>query len=276
MILLNDEFFERDDVGIDIEDRGYQFGDGVYEVIRVYNGICFKMSDHLERLKYSMGELSISLSYSSKNLESKLKNLVEINELKTGIIYLQVTRGVSSRDHGFPTNPSSILVAYTKKVERPIEEIKHGVNAILAEDIRWKRCDIKSLNLLGSVLSKQKALDKDCFEAIMYRNDIITEGSSTNVFYINNDIIYTHPADNFILNGITRKEIIKILEEIGYDVIEKKFKIEALLNAKEVFISSTTAEIIPINKINKTKINNGKPGKITQNLQKEFNRIIVQ
>lgn len=270
MILLNEVFTEREKVTIDVEDRGYQFGDGVYEVIRVYNGICFEMDGHMKRLQQSADSIELNLPYALEDIEKNLEELVQKNNLNNGIIYIQLTRGVAQRAHHFPEKVDSVLVAYTQEVERPIEKINNGIHAILIEDIRWLRCDIKSLNLLGNVLAKQKAKKQGYDEAIQHRGDIVTEGSAANVYMVKNNTVYTHPVNNFILNGITRIEVLKLAKENDVQVEEQPFSVEELLQADEVFITSTTMEITPVVKVEQTIIGDGGPGKVTRTLQKAF------
>lgn len=272
MILVNEMFEERDKVHIHIEDRGYQFGDGIYEVIRVYNGICFKLDAHLQRLQQSAKYIELKLPYSITDIKNKLLTLLNKNNLINGHIYLQVTRGVAPRTHHFPNDSSAILIAYTQKRERPIQKMQFGISAITAEDIRWHRCDIKSLNLLGNVLAKQKAKEQGCDEAILHRDSIVTEGSSTNVFIVKKQKLYTHPANNYILNGITRNVVIQLALDNNIPVMEQEFTMNDLLNADEIFITSTTIEITPIIYVDKKYIS--KPGEITRLLQKHFNHWI--
>lgn len=274
MILLNERFLERDEANIDIEDRGYQFGDGVYEVIRVYDGACFAMDAHIERLRRSAEQIEMTLPYSLTVLKKNLLMLVEKNNIKTGTVYVQVTRGAAPRAHYFPENSSSVLVAYVQNLDRPLTKTRNGVKVTLTEDIRWKRCDIKSLNLLGSVLAKQKAKNKGCDEAILHRDDVITEGSSTNVFIIKDQVIYTHPVNNLILNGITRSKALNIAKEKKLHVVEEAFTIKELLNADEIFITSTTMEITPVIQVDQTVIASGQPGPVTCILQKEFEKLL--
>jgi D-alanine transaminase len=284
-IILNGEMVERSTVNIDIEDRGYQFGDGIYEVIRVYNGKLFTKEAHIKRLYESAEKISMILPFDQKSIEQQLENLVEENQLQTGIIYLQFTRGVSMRAHGFPgEDVTPVFVAYTREVERPKSSMDNGVKGILVDDIRWLRCDIKSLNLLGNILAKQEAANHGCFEAIQYRSNIVTEGSSSNVFVVKNGELWTHPATNLILNGITRRVILDICKKQQIQVIEKPFTIAELLEADEIFISSTTSEIMPIVHLAKNtktdilldekRIGEGQPGKLTRKLQKLFEQEI--
>ncbi len=276
MILVQDQLKDQSEVRIDIEDRGYQFGDGVYEVVRVYNGQYFGMDEHLVRLERSAKEIQMSLPYPIEVLKRRLEILAEANDIEDGHVYLQITRGVAERTHQFPLQPAPLLVAYARKSPRPLSKMKKGVTAITTEDIRWLRCDIKSLNLLGNVLGKQKAMDAKCDESIFIRNEVVTEGSSTNVYIVKNGEIWTHPANNFILNGITRQVILELAKEEGITVHEETFNKNDLMHAEEVIISSTTMEVTPVISIDGKPVSNGIPGKVARTLQEKFNERIAQ
>lgn len=274
-IIFNGEIVEKSEVNIDIEDRGYQFGDGIYEVIRVYNGHLFTKDEHIQRLYESAEKISIRIPFSKKDLMQRLEELVETNQLDTGIIYLQITRGTYTRQHGFPSEEIiPTYVAYTREMPIPQVSMDNGVKGLLVEDIRWLRCDIKSLNLLGNILAKQQAAEAGCYEAIQHRGEEITEGSSSNVFIVKDNCVITRPATNLILNGITRQVILKLCKENGIEYKEQIFSVNDLKQADEVFISSTTSEVMPIVQINELQINSGTPGKITKKLQNLFKREI--
>jgi D-alanine transaminase len=270
-VLMNGEFIPREEAKVDIEDRGYQFGDGIYEVIRVYNGKMFMAKEHLERLSASSEKIGIAISYSISELTNLLEELIAKNSLSTGILYMQFTRGVSPRNHSFPHEEvTPTFVAYTKIMQRPIDNLENGVSVITVEDIRWSRCDIKSLNLLGNVMAKQKAAEAGCYESIQYRELSVTEGSSSNIWIVNGDKIRTHEANQFILNGITRQKIIQLCNENGLEVEENAFSIEDLIDADEVFLSSTTSEVTPITSVNNVPVKEGKVGEVTKKLQGLF------
>lgn len=255
---------------VDIEDRGYQFGDGIYEVIGVYEGRTFLLDEHLQRLQRSASELRISLPYTLENLKEKLIELVKVNELNEGVIYLQVTRGTAERWHQFPENTRPNLVAYTKEEEVMTELEESGAKAVLTEDIRWLRCDIKTLNLLPNVLAKQKAIENGAVEAIMHRGNIVTEGSASNVFIVKDGTVYTHPANNYILNGITRQKVLEICRKNKIAVHEETFTVDDLFQADEVFITATKLDIIPIIQVNDQIIGNGKRGKVAETVLQDF------
>lgn len=274
-ILWNDQIVKEEEVKIGYEDRGYQFGDGIYEVIKIYNGDVFTAKEHIDRLYASADKIQLVIPYTKDVLHKMLYDLIETNEVQNGHIYLQVTRGTSARQHNFPTPAvDSVLTAYTKETSRPHAQLENGVKACLVEDIRWLRCDIKSLNLLGNVLAKQEAVSKDCYEAIQHRGEVITEGSSSNIYGIKDGVLYTHPVSNLILNGITRKVILDCCEEIGLPVVEEAFTKSQALEMDEIIMSSTNAEVMPIVSVDEKPIGNGTRGEWTQKLQQAFEQKI--
>jgi len=270
-VILNGELLDRSKASIDIEDRGYQFGDGVYEVIRVYNGKMFTEEEHLDRLWASASSIGIEIPYSKKELQEQLKLLIEKDKLAVGTVYLQFTRGISPRKHPFPPNGvTPTFVAYTKEVGRPVEKLHSGVKAIITDDIRWLRCDIKSLNLLGNLLANQKAAEAGCDEAVLHREGRVTEGSHSNISIVKDGQIHTHPANHFILNGISRRVMIEICNREEIPVIEEPFTIEELTQADEIFLTGTTVEVMPVVELAGKSINGGKPGQLTRKLQELF------
>lgn len=275
-IIVNDKIVEREEFKVDIEDRGYQFGDGIYEVVRIYNGKLFTLQEHLQRLLRSANELKMKLPVTLDQLQEQLKNLIDIEGIHEGIIYIQVTRGVAPRVHYFPEQINSVLIAYASDFKRPIKALTEGVATILVEDIRWLRCDIKSINLLGNVLAKEAAKEAGAFEAIQHRGDIVTEGSSTNIWIIKDNTLITHPATNLILNGITRQVVLELAAKLNIKAEEKEYTINDLFGADEVFLSSTTSEIMPIISIDGKLVRNGVPGPITKILQEAFDKTIAQ
>src|SRR5699024_2997616 len=273
-MLFQGEIMDRK-TSVDIEDRGYQFGDGIYEVIGVYNRMPMLMDEHLERLQRSAQEIQLKLPVSVAKLKSNLLELISLNDLQEGIIYLQVSRGVASRWHEFPSEDvPPVWLAYTRE-EKPMTYIEdHGATAVLTEDIRWLRCDIKTLNLLPNVVAKQKAVENDAFEAILHRGKTVTEASSSNVFIVKNGEIFTHPANNYILNGITRQRVLQLTEKLHVPVREQPFTVSDLLNADEVFVTATKLDIIPIIQVDNQMIGKGKPGVITRQIIGQFRQDI--
>lgn len=269
-MLFNDRIMDRENV-VDIEDRGYQFGDGIYEVIGVYDGKPLMLDEHMERLKRSAKEIKLNMSSSIDDLKTKLEELVSANSLEEGIIYMQVSRGAAARWHEFPkSDTSTVTVAYTRAEDRASNVEDQGATAVLTEDIRWLRCDIKTLNLLPNVMAKQEAVEHGAIEAILHRGETVTEASASNVFIVKDGALYTHPADNYILNGITRRKIIQLCDALDLKVNEQTYTVDELLDADEVFISATKLDVVPILKVDDHTIGNGEPGEITKKIVEEF------
>lgn len=256
---------------INMEDRGYQFGDGIYEVVGVYHSKLYLLDEHMNRLVQSAEKLNIELPFSIEEMKTQLLELVHLNKLSEGIVYLQVSRGVAPRTHELPTTPiTPVVLAYTKTLDDLTELQDNGSTAILQEDIRWLRCDIKSLNLLPNTMAKQKAVEHNAVEAILHRGNVVTEASSSNVCIVKDGEIFTHPANNYILNGITRQRAIELCKHLDIPVHEKAFTVEQLFEADEVFITATKLDVVAINEIDGHTIGTGKPGAISRQLLKAF------
>ncbi|MFT8708294.1 MAG: D-amino-acid transaminase [Sporolactobacillus sp.] len=269
VILYQDKFVTREQGRVDMEDRGYQFGDGIYEAIRVYNGNLFLLDWHMERLARSARELRLTLPYSLAQLTDNLKELIRRNAIGDGLVYFQITRGTAKRQHDFPAGIAPILTGSAIEMVRDPDRSK-GITAVLAEDIRWLRCDIKTLNLLGNVLAKQAATEAGAAEAILHRGSVITEGTSCNAFIVKEDRLLTHAADHFILNGITRRFVFELAERLSIPVVEREYTVEELLTADEVFITSTGKEVTAVTKIDDIVIGNGEAGPLTRRLIAAF------
>lgn len=269
-VIFNGEIVKRGQVKIDFEDRGYQFGDGIYEVIRIYNGKPFALKEHLDRLYASAEKIYMDIPYTKGELEKMIYSLLDVEGVRHSNLYIQYSRGVAARDHVIPEQITGTLIGYLLGGARPINLMENGIRAVLAEDKRWHHCDIKSTSLLGNILAKKKATDAGCDEAILHRDQVVTEGSSTNVWVVKDGTVFTRPADHFILNGITRMRILSILAAENIPHEEKAFTTGELLSADEVFISSTTKEIVPVIEVDGKKISNGWPGEMTKKLQSLF------
>lgn len=274
-VLINEKLVDEQDANVPYNDRGYVFGDGIYEYIRVYDNNVFTAKEHFERLLRSAKEIGLELKHNVDELTELVQELLSTNGIVNGGVYIQVTRGAAQRDHAFPTpSVEANIMAFTKSYDRPYKLLEEGINAITTEDIRWLRCDIKSLNLLGNVLAKEYATKYNAQEAIQHRGDIVTEGSSSNVYAIKNGEIYTHPVNNYILNGITRMVIKSVAEEKDIPFNEEVFTLDFLKNADEIIVSSTSIEVMPVVKLNGENVGNGEVGSITKSLQEGFNRYI--
>ena len=262
---INNKFVNFKSAKIHIEDRGLQFADSVYEVIAVLDNNLIDLDFHLKRLKYSLRELEIKFIINKKNLTKIFLNLLRKNKTRNGIIYLQITRGIQSREHAFKRKLKPTVISYTqkKKFNLPNKNYK-GYKAVLFPDIRWARRDIKSTSLLPNVLASTYAAKKFSYEAIFIHNQKITEASHSNVWIIKNKKIFTHPSNQDILKGITRTVLVNIIKKNNFILKENFFSLNILLNADEVFITSSGSLITPIVKIENKKIGKGKIGTITK------------
>lgn len=272
IVMSQGELMERELLQFPFEERGLQFGDGVYEVIRIYNGRFYLLHEHIERLFQSLNAIQISITQTNEDIISILEKLVIENDMTNdGIVYLQVTRGSAPRTHFFPEANEPNIYAYVKDVPRNTELIANGATTITHPDERWKNCYIKSLNLLPNVLAKQKAVEQNCYEAILYnKENIITEGSSCNIYLVKDEKIYTHPATNAILNGCVRMAVKRFSEKLNIPFIEERFTLSDIPQADELFLTSSISEIQPVVKVDETIINDGKRGKIAELLQHAY------
>ena len=270
---INNKFINFRNAKIHIEDRGLQFADSVYEVIAVLNDKLIDLDFHLKRLKYSLKELDIKYKLNQKDLKRIFLNLLKKNKTSNGIIYLQITRGVQYREHKYENKLIPTLIIYTrnKKFNLPGKNFK-GVNTITHEDLRWKRRDIKTVNLLPNIIAANKAKKMKAYEAILLQNGKVTEGTSSNIWIIKKNNLITHPANTDILKGVTRTSILKIIKKTSLKLVEKSFTHKQLLDADEVFLTSSGSFITPILKIDKKKINNGKIGNITLKLAEMYSK----
>lgn len=271
IVLTQGTFKHRDSLNFPFEERGLQFGDGVYEVIRVYQGKYYLFNEHIDRLYRSLEEIKIAIPYTKEDFAELLLELLKKNDMDTdGKVYLQVTRGSAPRDHYFPENVDANIYAYAEPAARNIEMMKTGVHTITLPDIRWSYCHIKSLNLLPNVMAKQEAKINGSFEAIQHKDGLVTECSSSNVYLVKNGKIYTHPKTNGILHGCVRIAVEKFAAGLNIPFIEKAFRVDDIAGADEMFLTSSTTEITPIVKVDQDVIHDGKPGQITRKLQAAY------
>lgn len=271
IMLSQKHFIHRDSLHYPFEERGLQFGDGVYEVIRIYNGNYYLLEEHVNRLFRSAEAIKIELPFTKEVLTDLLLTLVEKNAITTdGKVYLQVTRGSSPRDHVFPEDAHANIYAYVQDLPRKLGNLENGVCTITHPDVRWENCYIKSLNLLPNVLAKQAAKESGCYEAILHKDGLITECSSSNIFMIKDNKIYTFPATKRILHGCVRMRVKQFATDLNLLFIEEGFTVEDIPLADELFLSSTTSEIMPIIQVDGKQIGDGKPGNITKQLQRAY------
>ena len=276
LVYLNNKYIPFKDAKIPIEDRGFQFSDSVYEVIKIINKKMLDFDFHIRRLKYSTSELNFNLKVNSKLLKKIFQNLIIKNKLSDGIIYLQITRGVQSREHAYKKNLKPNVIVYTakKKFNLPNKNYR-GFKAITYPDIRWGRPDIKTTSLLANIIAATEASKKGAYETILVKGKKITEASHSNVWIVKGNKIITHPANKEILKGVTRTVLINIIKSLDFKLIEKEFSLKELYKSDEVFITSSGSLVTPIIQIDSIKINNKKIGNITKNLALSFYKSII-
>ena len=268
IVYLNGEYLPLSQAKVSVLDRGFLFGDGVYEVIPSYSGNLFRIQDHLLRLQTSLERIRLGFSYS---LEEWLEILVPLlDKEKDQSIYLQITRGVApKRDHAFPKTPHPTIFASCSDIQ-PISDLELGVKAVTMEDNRWEMCNVKATTLLANVLMKQEAIEQGAAEAILYKEGYVTEGATSNLFAIIDNILTTPIKSTNILPGITRQVVLELAKQNDIPVKEEAISLESLRLADEIWITSSTREIVPIVQLDSKKIGDGKPGIIWHDMNQLF------
>ena len=266
-VFLNGKFIAADEAKVSVLDRGFVFGDGVYEVIPVYDGYCFKLKNHLERLQNSLDESRIVNPYSEKHWENVLEKLISLHLGGDQVLYLQVTRGVAARDHVFPENTKPTVFVMSNLLQAvPRKYKKNGISAISLKDSRWQKCNIKSTSLLPNCLLKQQAKDAGAEEALLISDGYLTEGSTSNAYAVIDGVIYTAPKSGKILAGITREVVLNLASKAGIRLIEEPVPEFKLADVDELWTSSSTKEVLPITRLNGVKVGEGVPGPVWQKI----------
>lgn len=256
---------------VSVEDRGFQFGDGIYELVRTYGGEVFHIDEHLSRLEASAKEIEISLPYTAV----QLGKIIRLGCRKSGYadtkIYIQVTRGAAPRLHSYPKKVKPTVVMTFRAFEPlPLKLREEGVAVLSTPDIRWARCNVKSLNLLPNVMAREQALRAGAFEAIFVRDGKVTEGAGSNLFAVIGKKIITPPAGPAILSGITREVVLRIGKEKGLEMAQRELKLSQLYSADELFLTGTTVEVLPVVRLDGKPIGTGRPGEKTLFLYRAF------
>jgi len=273
---VNGRYARAAEAAVHIEDRGYQFADGVYEVCLFVNGAYWDEEGHLARLARSLAALSIARPMSERALKTVMNALVRKNRVKTALVYVQVTRGVAPRNHPFPQQdiaPSLVMTARAFNLEKSNAQADKGVAVITAPDIRWARVDIKTIGLLPNVLAKEEARKAGATEAWLIRNGKVTEGSSSNAWIVTKSgELITHPLGSEILGGITRQTVIRCAEAMQIKVVERAFTPAEALSSAEAFLTSASNLVMPVVKIDGTPIGGGAPGPVARRLREAYLR----
>jgi D-alanine transaminase len=275
IVYFDGRFLPKEDVRVSPDDRGFLLADGAYEVIRSYSGRQFKVAEHLSRLERSLRELRFT-GPDVQRLGAIAEMLLQLNDLDRGdaVLYIQVTRGVAPRTHAFPppqTTPTVYLAASPFRLSP--EKWEHGVSIILVPDMRWARCDIKSVALLPNVLASQQAKEQGAEEAVFVRDGNLTEGAHTNVCGVFGGRLVTHPATHHILAGVTRRLVLDLCAELEIPVKESPMDRQALPEADELMILGTTTGIMPVVRVDDWQVGDGTPGPLTRKLQRAFRKL---
>ncbi len=261
-VFLNGSYLPADEACVSVLDRGFVFGDGVYEVIPVYGGRLFRLEHHLERLDHSLDGIRLENPLSHARWQATLEDLVERNGGGDQSLYLQVTRGSARRDHAFPRDVQPTVFAMSSPLGTPAPELREGIDAITLEDIRWKLCNIKAIALLPNILLRQQALDQGAAEAIMLRDGEVTEGAAANVFMVRNGTVVTPPKSNLLLPGITRDLVVELCARHNLPCEERAIDEGELRRADEIWVTSSTKEALPVTRLDGAPVGEGTPGPV--------------
>lgn len=278
IVYLNGHYTPIEQAAVNVEDRGFMYSDGVYEVVRYYNGHPIALHEHLERLDFSLKSIGITLPADAPGFDAICRELVERNRRPDCSIYWQVTRGVALRKHPFPkppVRPTMLAIAYPAPAfdfKLPIPRL----NAITQPDVRWHHCAIKAVSLLPNVLAAQAAAQAGCQEAILVRDDIVTEGTSRSIFIVQGKTLWTYPLDGRVLDSITRRHVIALARQAGYTIHEEYYKKDRLMAAAEVLAVGTNTEVAAILAIDAKPVGSGRPGPVGEDLFRIFRNWVAE
>lgn len=272
-VFLNGEYLPAEQAHVSVLDRGFLLGDGVYEVIPVYNGLPFRLTPHLKRLQRSLDGVRMANPHSIEGWQEIIERLVADNGGGDQSVYLQVTRGVAPRDHVFPEGVSPTAFVMSNPLKAVPESFKTaGIKAITVDDIRWAQCDIKAITLLPNSLLRQKAQDVGAQESLLIRDGYMTEGSASNSYAVIDGVIFTAPKDEKVLPGITRDLVLELAQSAGIAYREEAVSLAQLQQADEIWISSSTRELLPVTMLDDKPVGSGKPGPVWQQVDRLYQR----
>jgi D-alanine transaminase len=273
---VNGQFMPLEQAAVPVEDRGYQFGDGVYEVVRTYGGAPYQLEAHLARLERSAQAIGLPLPHPLRQWAAWITEGIRRGGYADSKVYIQVTRGTAPRDHPFPAGSAPTAVMTVREM-RPLSAAlrETGVAAVTMEDVRWGRCDIKSINLLPNVLARQRAKEAGAFEAIFVRDGLVTEAAVSNVLAVRAGVLITAPEGGRILAGVTRAVVLALARKEGLPVEERFLTLQELRGADEVLLTGTTVEVLPVVRLDGNPVGTGKPGELTSLLFARFQRSLA-
>ena len=280
IVYLNGEFMPLEKAHIPVLDRGFIFGDGVYEVIPVYSHHPFRLPEHLKRLQHSLDGIRLANPMDDAGWTGLIRDIVARNAGDDQSVYLQLTRGVARRDHAFPKNVKPTVFMMSSPLVTPAAEVvESGVRAITATDFRWLKCDVKSVSLLGNCLLRQAAVDADAVETVLFRDGYLTEASASNVFVVKNGKLLAPPKNHLVLPGITYDVVLELAAANGIPVEVREISEQEVRGADELWLSSSTKEVLAITSLDGKPVGNGKPGAMfhkIHRLYQEFKRTVMR
>ena len=276
VVYLNGDYVRLEDAKISVLDRGFIFGDGIYDVVPAYNGKPFRMDGHLARLERSLAAIDIKVGLGRSDWEQIVQNLIERSRLGDCMVYIQVTRGVAKRDHGFPQNATATVFCMVSPFLRPGGAAREqGLSVVGIPDVRWLRCEIKSISLLGNVLAKQQAVEAGVDEVVQFRDGYLSEGASCNIWVVKDGVLLAPPRSNLILEGIRYGLLEELAADAGIQFNARPVTQQEVESADELMLSSATKEILPITSYDGKPVGTGKPGNIYSLLRAGYDKAIA-
>ncbi|MBP6019486.1 MAG: D-amino acid aminotransferase [Burkholderiaceae bacterium] len=276
IVYLNGDYIRLGDAKVSVLDRGFVFGDGIYDVVPAYNGKPFRMSGHLARLERSLAAIGIETGLQRHDWEALVLGMLQRSGLGECMVYIQVTRGVAKRDHGFPDDVSPTVFCMVSPFTRPTQLLRQqGLSAVGIEDIRWLRCEIKSVSLLGNVLAKQHAVDAGVDDVLQFRDGYLTEGSASNIWVAKDGVLLAPPRSNLILEGIRYGLLEELADAAGIEFNARPVSRQEVENADELMLSSATKELLPITSYDGRPVGNGQPGSVYAALRQGYDQAIA-
>lgn len=277
IVYLNGDYIRLGDAKISVLDRGFIFGDGIYDVVPAYHGKPFRIDEHLGRLERSLALIDLKTGYTRQDWEKLvLDMLARVGRGRDCMVYLHVTRGAAKRDHAFPAHSTPTVFCMVTPFDRPLEAREKGLSAISTEDLRWLMCHIKSISLLGNVLARQQAVEAGVDEVIQFRDGFMTEGSSTNIWVVKDGVLLAPPRNNLILEGIRYRLLEELAAKCGIAFEARPISAEEVAQADELMLTSATKEVLPIVQYNGHPVGAGQPGPVYQQLRARYDDLLAQ
>lgn len=276
IVYLNGDYVRMADAKISVLDRGFIYGDGIYDVVPAYQGKAFQMDAHLARLERNLAAVQLEVGWTRQQWEGLvLDMLARSSHGRDSMVYIQVTRGVAKRDHAFPANTKPTVFCMVNPFERPTLARTEGLSAVRFEDVRWLKCDIKSISLLGNVLARQAAVEQGVDEVIQFRNGYLTEGASCNVWVVRQGVLLAPPRNSLILEGVRYRLLEELAAKAGVDFESRPITEDEVNTADELLVSSATKEVLPVVQFNGHAVGTGKPGPVYEKLSRGYDALIA-